>query len=194
VPEERKSWLGQVAAYSLGGVASSALLGTALGVLGGLIQWPNDRIPVVIIVSVAVACIAREVFVPSCRIPQLRRQTPGRWAKSHNPMTAAVLWGIDIGLVLTTWFAFSGGWFVIALALLSGGPAQGTVILLAYWSGRSLSVWLAPMMAVDAVHVPELLDAVESSRRHMQLIHTLALAVCTALILLSTLSGNALLR
>ncbi len=192
VPEERKRWLGQVVAYSLGGAASSALLGAALGVVGGLIKWPNEGIYVVIIVSFAVACIAREVCFPSRRIPQLRRQTPGHWAKNLNPTTAAVLWGIDIGLVFTTWFTFSGVWFVIALAVFSGGPAQGAAILLAYWSGRALSVWLAPMMAVDAVHVPELLDALEFSRRHVRRTHALALAVCTALVLwLSTLSGNA---
>jgi cytochrome c biogenesis protein CcdA len=192
VPDERKSWLGHVAGYSVGGAASSALLGAALGAVGGLIQWPDDWLAVTIVLSVGVACVTREVFAPSAWIPQLRRQTPGRWAKHRGPMTAAVLWGIDIGLVLTTWFTFSGAWFVIALALLAGGPAQGALILLAYWSGRSLSVWLAPMMAVDAVHVPEFLDALESSRGQARLIHTLALVTCAVFILLSTGTGNAL--
>lgn len=193
VPAARRRWVRQVIAYSLGGAASSALVGIALGWLGALLMGPKEERYVIGLALVAVACLTRELLFPSCRIPQVRRQTPGSWAKSLNPTATAALWGIDIGLVFTTWFTFSGVWFLVGVALISGGPAQGAAILLAYWSGRSLSVWLAPLMTSDAADVPDTLNVFDRSRRHAQSIHSGALVVCTMLvILLSTRPGNGL--
>jgi hypothetical protein len=138
----------------------------------------------IIVVIVAGVCLLRELLLPTSRIPQLRRQTHGYWAKTLNPTTAAMLWGIDIGLVFTTWFTFSGVWFVVAVALFAGGSTQGAAILGAYWIGRSLSVWLAPLMALDAEHVPHTLSILGESRRSAQIIHSIALVFCAISILI----------
>jgi cytochrome c biogenesis protein CcdA len=184
VPQKRKHWLKLTWAYSLGGAASSAVVGVALGGLGALIISRDDGYLVAALV--AAACIARESLFPELWIPQPRRQTSERWAKTYSPTSAALLWGLDIGLTVTTWFTFSGALLVLTLAFLSASAGGGAAIVLAYWIGRALSVWAAPFLAASAVRVPEALDALNASRRHAQLMHVLALITC--LVALAALS------
>lgn len=184
VPQKRKRWLKLTWAYALGGAASSAVVGVALGAFGALLISPDDGY--LLAALVAAACIAREVLVPELWIPQLRRQTSERWAKTFSPTSAALLWGLDIGLMVTTWFTFSGALLVLALALLSASAEAGAVIVLAYWVGRAFSVWAAPFLAASPLRVPEALDALNASRRHARLMHVLALLTC--LVALAALS------
>lgn len=170
------------------------MVGAALGALGSVVGPMNNTIYGIAVASLGTLCVVREVLRPSSGLLQLRRQTRGRWTKTRNPSISALLWGIDIGFVLTTWMTFSGGWFVVALALFSCSPVYGALIVLAYWGGRSLSVWLAPMMAVDAVHVPDLMNTLRSSRRRVQHIHALVLVICVGVVVLGLSSGGGLLR
>lgn len=163
--------------------------------LAGSVAAPSgNQVYVAVVVSIAVACVVREVFFPTAPIPQVGRQTPGRWARQHPGATGAFLWGVDIGLVLTTWLTLSGTWLVLVLAILSETPLYGALIVLAYWGGRSLSVWLGPAMTGDAAQVADVLETLRVNERRIQLIHALALIVLTCLIGISTLLGTEALR
>lgn len=180
--------------YTFGGAASSSLLGAGLGAVGSAFAPVNNNTYGIAIATIGTLCVARELLRPSWRVPQVARQTRDRWVKTLGPGRAAFLWGLDIGLVLTTWITFSGAWFVIALAFLSGSPVYGAAILAAYWGGRSLSVWLAPMMAFDAVHVPELMATLRSFRGRVQLMHAFVLSSCIGLVVLALIANRELLR
>jgi hypothetical protein len=165
-----------VIAYTAAGAATSALVGSILGVLGAVVLPSQGWLAGYLVLgAVAALAIARELVGPSIPVPQLRRQTPGIWAKTHGSTASAILWGLDLGLIFTTWFTFSGAWFVVALAVASGQAAFGAIVVLAYWLGRALSVWVAPLMMPTATATPALLAALGAEHRLFKIVHVAAL-------------------
>ncbi len=134
--------------------------------------------------------LAREVAWPGAPIPQLRRQTQGLWTKTYGPTAAALFWGLDIGLVLSTWFTFSGGWLVIILALATGRVWTGASVVLVYWIGRAASVWLAPVLVPDRVSVPHLVVLAGLQRGRLRKIHAIGLAWVMVMLAQIYLTGH----
>ncbi len=95
---------------------------------------------------------------------------------------APALSGLDLGLVFTTWFTFSGVWFLVCLAFVSSSITAGAGLFVCYWLGRALSVWLAPLMMSDARVTPQLLGATDARFRMFQLIHVLGVCIGLAIL------------
>ncbi|HEV3000790.1 MAG TPA: hypothetical protein VGW75_08650 [Solirubrobacteraceae bacterium] len=168
-------------AYVVAGALTSALVGAALG-LAGQLALPDRMGPGGLAVALAVAAyaIARELRWPSLPLPQLARQTQELWAKTRSSPVAAALWGLHVGLTVTTWFTFAGVWLLVVVAVLFADPAFGAAVFAAFWAGRTLSVWIAPLLVADVAHTPELLDAVDDRRRAFQLTHVVGLLAAAA--------------
>jgi RNA polymerase sigma factor (sigma-70 family) len=90
--------------------------------------------------------IAREVKWSHIGVPHLRRQTRSFWAKRRGMTFGAALWGIDLGLIFTTYVAYSGAWVLLAVVVAAGDPQLGAAAFGSYWCGRALSVWIAPLL------------------------------------------------
>lgn len=160
----RRAWLTNVTAYTAGGILSSAVVGALLGALGTAVALGDIGrvISVPILIGISSAVLLRELGIVSLPLLQWPRQTSGAWAKVLPAPVAAALWGLDLGLVFTTWLTFAGPWLLAALAMLSGDVLFATVLFLAHWLGRSASVWLAPLIvrtAADRLMVIEGLTA-----------------------------------
>lgn len=171
---ERSAWIANAIAYSLAGLVASGCLGLSLGYVGGAFGGP--RAPIVSGTTAALLCglaLGHEIGLIKFPLPQIHRQTRGTWAKIFPRIVASALWGLDIGLVFTTFVSFTGAWILAAIALVTGDPVFGAALFVCYWGGRALSVWYGPFMS--AAPVPALVQAVFSEYRTFARIHVIAL-------------------
>ncbi|GIW04272.1 MAG: hypothetical protein KatS3mg059_0892 [Thermomicrobiales bacterium] len=168
----RKIWLLSVILYTAGGVLSAALLGLLLGALGRLVV-PADgwRWAMVASAGIGALAVVRETIAASVPIPQLRRQTPELWRFGVPLPVSASLWGIELGLVFTTWTTFAGPWFLAAIAVAGGNPAVGMALFVAHWLGRSAWLWAAPYLIRSSTAMPEVMDEILRAKRLFAWIH-----------------------
>lgn len=174
----------------MAGLAASALVGCVLGGVGADLGVPTDGLGVFVCLALLGAVVAaREFGVVSFRWPQPRRASADIWAKRWGHERASILWGLDIGSFFTTWFTFSGAWWLVALAFASGGPGLGAALYAAYWMGRALTVWLAPWMVPDARMTPWLPRAWSLVFRQFQLTHAGAVMMGSAVLVVYGVSS-----
>jgi hypothetical protein len=165
-------------------------MGAGLGYAGALLLPPGgDAWRICIAVAVAILAVGHEAGLSWIPLPQLGRQTDGRWAKRRSAPVAAFLWGFELGAVLTTWFTFAGVWLLVAFAFLSASPAVGAGLFVAYWSGRALSVWIGPVLAEDARATPRLVASIDRQTRLARHVHVAALASGAAVLILMLVSS-----
>lgn len=177
---ERSRWLAEIGLYTIGGAVSSVLAGAALGALGRLLPAPVAAHGGTIVLAVAALAVAREVGVLRFPLPQPRRQTRDLWSKVFPAPVAALLWGFDLGLTVTTRFTFAGTWVLLLVPVLMASPAVGAVLLLAHWLGRALPVWLSPLLMSSPTSTPQVYDAIDARERIFRSTQVLGLAMLTA--------------
>jgi hypothetical protein len=177
-------WLRDVLLYTLSGAVTSVLAGATLGGVGGwLLPGPVKARSVPVALGVAVLAACRELGWVRLPLPQPRRQTSDLWAKTSSPPVAATLWGLDLGLTVTTRFTLSGVWVLVLVPVLLGDARLGAAMLLASWLGRALPAWLGPLLVDDAASTPCVLDGIGDHHRLFQRVHVLGLAmICISLL------------
>lgn len=183
VAKQKASWLRNVTAYTLAGAATSLFIGASLGSVGmmlGLGHAGTEGIAAALVVATIAG--ARELGWKAIPLPQLGRQTEGTWDRLFGSTAAAVLWGLDLGLFATTWLTFAGAWLIPILALLSGSAALGALLFIVYWLGRAVSVWIAPAFMRTGTDTSHMMNALEESRRVVQLVHVAGLAWAIAIL------------
>jgi hypothetical protein len=181
VAGKKASWLAQVALYTLAGAASSLFVGGTLGAAGALLVPGLARtVGVPAVLGLALVATTRELGWVRFPLPQPRRQTKDIWGKIFSPPVAATLWGLDLGLLVTTRLTFSGTWLLILLPLLMQDAMLGALLLLAYWLGRALVIWIAPLLFEDASSTPRVLEEINDHYRLFQLVHVVGLGLVIA--------------
>ncbi|MGH2559551.1 MAG: hypothetical protein ACRDJH_10835 [Thermomicrobiales bacterium] len=172
----KRQWLVDSTAYTLAGGMASALVGALLGWLGAvLLPGQIGGLGLLAAIAVAALALARELGWLAVPLPQFRRQTRDVWGKVFPRTLAAAFWGIDVGLVFTTWLTFSGMWLLLVVVILVGEPGFGAALFVVHWFGRALSVWTAPWLLRDARAIPGLVDWIAGQRRLFQRLHALGL-------------------
>lgn len=177
-------WVKDLLLYTVSGAATAMLAGATLGAVGGwLPTGPLQRLGVPVVLLVALLAVCRELGWVRLPLPQPARQTNDLWAKTCRRPVAATLWGLDLGLVVTTRFTLAGVWVLVLLPVLLADAMFGAAVLLAYWLGRALPVWLGPLLVDDANATHCLLDSLGSHHRLFQRVHVLGLVmICIALL------------
>jgi hypothetical protein len=137
---------------------------------------------VLITLGFASLAVVREGGLLPLPLLQIRRQTQGWWAKVFGSRVAAILWGLDLGLVFTTWLNFSGAWVLAVVTFLSGKPLMGAALFAAYWVGSALPVWVGPLLMESPMQTPELVTTLHEQRPLSRWIHVAGL-ICLMLIL-----------
>lgn len=184
------AWLGQVSLYTLGGLVTSVLVGAGLGAGGGLVIPAGTR-PLGIVVALVVAVLAasRELGWVRFPLPEPKRQTKDLWAKTFSRPVAATLWGLDLGLLVSTRLTFAGAWLVLLLAALTESPRLGATLTAAYWLGRALPVWIAPLLFENASSTHRVLAELDRHRLWYRMVHVLGLGLMVAMLSATLLSG-----
>jgi hypothetical protein len=157
--------------YTVAGLASSAAVGLILGVIGSIVpDWP--LMAALVPIGVALLVMIREFEIVSIPLVQWRRQTSDIWGKTLPRSLAAVLWGLDLGLVFTTFLTFSGAWLLTSMAIFGRDPLGAALLFSAYWLGRAATVWFAAsVMARRQVNALGLIELVGRRRDVFRRIH-----------------------
>jgi hypothetical protein len=56
------------------------------------------------------------------------------------------MWGLHIGFGFATRVTYGGFWVLVIVALVLGNPLFSAMLMLLYWLGRALPVWIAPLL------------------------------------------------
>lgn len=145
VASRRRQWWSAFVAYGAGSITASALIGGLLGLLGQLAGGPWFWGRVVLLIVALGLGLGEMGILPQLR-PRLRRQTCKHWRMRYGPSPAALLWGIDIGLGLTTRVTFASYWILVVAGLLLANPAHGALLLGGYGLGRTVLVATGPLL------------------------------------------------
>ena len=176
VKGNRARWLTNVTMFTLAGMVTSSIVGV-LTVLAGRLILPDEFASPAAIVGIFVALlvIVREFEWAPIPLPQLKRQTEGAWARrfGFGSTVSATLWGLDLGLIFSHWLTFSGVWLIFVIALVMGDLAFGMALFIAYWLGKALPVWIAPLLMKEDTTVPQLMDEVVEHTRLFRKVHVL---------------------
>ncbi len=187
VAGSRVSGLALVTELTLAGLVSSALVGASIA-LGGFVVPRNLGIPPIALVTILLIFVAVLLVSRPVPLPQIRRQTNGRWAKRYPAWVATGGWGFDIGLTFSTWRTFTGAWMLAILVAAFQDVSFGVAAFAAYWIGRVMTVWLAPLYVLDANSVPDAIVAIQSNLNLFRLMHALGLVTLAATVLFSGLA------
>jgi hypothetical protein len=174
-------WL-SVFLYTLGTTVSAAAFGAVLGALGWLIQAPWGELSVALVGTTAVIYTVRELFGLPIPIFDRRRQVPEWWRDFYSGPTAALLYGLSLGIGFLTFLTFGTFVVVSVSAFAWGSPWLG-----AAWCG---SFGLARGVAVVAGSSGAVEGAIEQTRVRLGAQVTNALA----LLGIALLAGQTLAR
>ncbi len=180
-----------IAFYTVGGAGSSLLIGALLGALGAmLIPGTWQFAGLLFVMSMAGVAAAYEMGLIPLALPQVNRQTNIMWGRRFSTPLAAALWGIDLGLVVTTRVTYAGTWAVLLFATASRHTAAGAVILLAYWLGRASQVWLVALLLRSTNELPRFLQRIYMQSSIVQRVHVASLIWALAVLALLIRKGG----
>lgn len=140
----RHFWLRSVLAYTIGGSLSALLVGMVLGTIGHCLKPEragNSAFYFVTLLALILA--AREWKWIEFPLPERKQQAERVWVHRFGFVMASAMWGFHIGLGFATRVTYGGFWILVALTLALGDSTYGAVLMMFYWFGRALSVWVA---------------------------------------------------
>lgn len=112
---------------------------------------------------------AREWGWIKFRLPERTLQTEKVWVHEFGFVIASAMWGLHIGLGFATRINYGGFWLLATAILTLGDPGFGAVLMLSYWLGRALPLWVAPLLLSS----DEVLDSTEAVFDHGFVYHRL---------------------
>ncbi len=178
-------WLRAVAAYTLAGSVSASLVGALLGSIGHRFRaaglyW--------FVVALALVLAARELGWLRFQLPERERQTEKVWAHEFGFVVASAMWGFHIGLGFTTYVKYGGFWVLTLVAFTVGEPGYGAALMLLYWFGRAMPVWVMPLIW-QGRDAGELMHAIMANRSLYNRSEALALAWSAGIVLIWVLQA-----
>lgn len=185
---KRPQWIGSVAAYTVGGLATSVIVGGAVGAAGGALPVAAQSAATVLALAALGVGIARGLGWKDLQLPRRGRQTEGSWLQLFPLPVAATMWGLHIGLAFRTPVTFSATGPLAALALAGGDVWFGAALFSAYWLGRVLPVWLAPFLLALPDASPTL-NAIRREKTLFARLNMAALAWSAAWLIADTLAN-----
>jgi uncharacterized membrane protein len=143
----RKYGIKAALAYTLAGTVSALVVGSLLGLLGSYSLW--TRALLWLTCPLALLLAARDFGWIKFRVPERTRQTEKTWAHDFGFLMASAMWGFHLGLGFATYIRYGGFWVLTLAAFAAGQPSYGALLMLVYWLGRALPVWVIPLIQGD---------------------------------------------
>jgi hypothetical protein len=171
----KRQMLAQVV-FAAAAVATSAVLGLALGLAGGLL---GARRAVLAAAALALVAAAREAGLLRFPLPQARRQVPESWRFELPLPVWAGGYGAGLGAGFFTFQPVSTFWVACAGALALARPPAAALCLSLYGAGRAAMIVWPRRRAGDATAAVERL----ATRRGALLrANVVALVACAVLL------------
>ena len=139
----RTGWAISVALHALGAGLAAAAFGATLGGAGALLGGPWGGAGLAVVGALAVAYAAREALGLPVPIPERRRQVPEWWRGQLGPHAAALVYGLGLGIGFLTYLRHGTLVAVSALAVVSGDPALGALLLAPFGLARAIGLTAA---------------------------------------------------
>lgn len=137
-------WIKAAAAYTITGCISATCVGVLLGSFPVVSTVRAYGLGIVVLFSFL--AFVREWAGLKVPLLECRRQTEKMWADEYGFIVASAMWGFHIGLGFVTYLS-NGSFIVLAAIVLTWGrPLDGALLMLSYWLGRALPVWLLPAL------------------------------------------------
>jgi hypothetical protein len=161
----RGRWGIAVGAHILGAGLGAAALGGALGLAGRALGAPWGAPALWVAAAVAAVYAGRELFGIPVPLPDRKRQVPEWWRTFFGPTSASFLYGLGLGVGFLTYLRHGTLVAVAALAVVSGQPGLGALIVLPFGLARGFTVLAAaPGVSAEGVSsVMARLDALATS-------------------------------
>jgi sulfite exporter TauE/SafE len=149
----RQRWGITVAAYLVGTLAASALVGGALGLVGrwlGLGHHPVDTVAVLAVAALAAAGVVLDLRIAGLTTPTIHRQVDERWLQRYRGWVYGGGFGFQLGLGVVTVVNTFAVYLMLAVALLAGSALTGLAVGLTFGVVRGAAV-----LAVARVRHPD---------------------------------------
>ena len=135
----RLTTLAACLSLAAGALAGGIVTFGGLALCGALVHGAGDQLAYALAAALTLGAAALEVRGAAI-VPQVRRQLPEHWRRLMPMPLAAGLYGVLLGLGLTT-FVLSFGVFALAGAVFAvGEPGVGLAVGLAFGLGRALPI------------------------------------------------------
>jgi len=133
-------WAITVTAFVLGTTIAGAVLGALAGELGAAVL-PSSVDPGARLAALAVVgLIAAALDATSDRAPGPRRQVNENWLTAFRGWVYGLGYGAQLGLGITTVVSSSALYVALVVAVATGEPARGAVVLGSFGAVRGLSL------------------------------------------------------
>jgi len=136
----RARWSLAVALHALGAAASAALFGAGLGAVGVALGAPFGDAGTVLFILLATIYAIGELAGRRLPVPQLRRQVPDWWRAFFPGPVAAFLYGFGLGVGFLTYVGHGTLVALSVLAIVSGRPVAGALMIAPFGLARGLSI------------------------------------------------------
>jgi len=138
---------------------SAVFTGFLLGVFGRLLGIGQvSSVTLYGLALLALLLAAREWGWIRFPLPERKQQTEKTWAHNFGFVWASAMWGLHIGFAFATRVTYGGFWVVVFVAVVFGDPRYGAELMVVYWLGRALPVWVSPMFVR---HLPQTTDLMQ---------------------------------
>jgi hypothetical protein len=138
-----RRWAVALALHVLGAGLAAAAFGAVLGAAGTALGAPWGAAGFVAIGALGVLYLTREAFGVRVPVPQLRRQVPHWWRTFFGFETAALLYGMGLGIGFLTFLRQGTFSVVSAAAIATGRPLLGALLVAPFGVARGLSATVA---------------------------------------------------
>lgn len=135
-------WPLTTTAYVLGSMLGGAAVGTLAGTLGLLLPLESARVAphalALLAVAAAAAVLVEAGLLPP--LPTVRRQVDEDWLHRYRGWVYGAGFGVQLGFALATIVTSPTVYLTVALAALTGTPAAGAAVGVAFGLARALPV------------------------------------------------------
>lgn len=135
-------WLVTVAAFTIGAAVAGALVGSALGWLGGLLLPGLDETMGFAIIGVT-ALLAGLLDVFGVPVPGPKRQVNEHWIGTYRGWVYGGAFGFELGAGLMTYVVTWSVYALLAAEFVLGSPLTGALVGAVFGLGRSLALFMA---------------------------------------------------
>lgn len=140
-----RMWKQCCLAYSLCGMVTAYFMGLLISGIGFWFDGGMSPYYLGLICVVSVFILLKDLDILRFKVPQCDRQTYKEWTTMFGFTTGVGMWGAHIGLAVTTVITYSGLYGII-LVVFGAGIGTGAWLLVSFWLGRLLFLWVTPFL------------------------------------------------